>query len=103
MIRYDLTGERFGMLKVLEYAGAHEKGGSLWLCQCDCGNRVVIRTHYLTQYGKSSCGCAQFVKKHNRGVTHIENSTEAIREINRLATAAGVSYGQYVGGRYDKV
>lgn len=42
MISYtDLTGQRFGHLTVLEYAG--KVGGyNAWKCRCDCGNVVTI-------------------------------------------------------------
>ena len=102
MAKYDLTGERFGMLVVMERAGS-SKRGQQWLCQCDCGNTTVRSTLHLTQKGTSSCGCARNIKKANRGDTHTQNSTDAVREINRLAMAAGVSYGQYAGGIYEKV
>ena len=107
MAKYDLTGERFGMLVVLERAGSGKRG-QLWLCQCDCGNKTVRSTLHLTQKGTLSCGCAKHIKRTKRGVSSTQNttrnSTDAVREINRMAAVAGVSYGQYVGGRmYEKV
>lgn len=34
----DLTGQRFGMLTVLEPAEIGKRGVKRWLCRCDCGN-----------------------------------------------------------------
>lgn len=39
----DLTGLQFGKLTVLKKSGKKAKDGNpLWLCQCDCGNKLVI-------------------------------------------------------------
>jgi hypothetical protein len=63
----DLTGQRFGRLQVLSFAGNINKG-SLWLCKCDCGNKKIIRATNLKQ-GTQSCGCLLLeVKKMNRTV-----------------------------------
>lgn len=53
-----LTGERFGMLLVVEAAG-FAKGRALWRCACDCGATDIIAVGNLLQQGKKkSCGCA---------------------------------------------
>lgn len=37
----DLTGERFGRLKVVRLAGTTKRGRAVWLCRCRCrGTRV---------------------------------------------------------------
>lgn len=53
----DLTGKRFGKLKVIERAENTEKGGTTWLCKCDCGNEKVIRGSSLISGSTISCGC----------------------------------------------
>ena len=52
----DLKGQRFGRLLVLEELGRSSDGGVLWLCQCDCGKKKVVRRHSL-KAGTKSCGC----------------------------------------------
>ena len=54
--KIDLTGQRCGYLTVLEPA---EKIGerTAWLCQCDCGRQVVVKTCYLRSGHTKSCGC----------------------------------------------
>ena len=60
MISYtDLTGQRFGHLTVLEYAGK-VGGHNDWKCRCDCGNVVTIRSTLLTTGKKTYCGCKEF-------------------------------------------
>ena len=54
--RLDLTGQRYGQLTVLRPA---ESIGdkTTWLCRCDCGNEVVVKTRYLRSGHVKSCGC----------------------------------------------
>lgn len=57
----DLTGQKFGMLTVIERAedrisssGKHE---IMWLCKCDCGNKKTVTRSALTGGLTKSCGC----------------------------------------------
>lgn len=57
----DLTGRRFGKLTVIKRAydyirpsGQHE---IQWLCQCDCGNTMVVHRSSLLSGDTKSCGC----------------------------------------------
>jgi hypothetical protein len=57
----DLTGLKINRLYVLEWFGSEvvsNKGNkkSLWLCICDCGNKVIYRGADLQNKVKS-CGC----------------------------------------------
>ena len=55
--KLDLTGRRFGKLVVLGPA-EHISGHTAWLCQCDCGNQVMVRTDRLCSGHTASCGCS---------------------------------------------
>ena len=57
----DLTGKRFGRLTVAKYVGS-----SKWLCQCDCGNEKIVRTHSLNSGETKSCGCLDLEKIHEK-------------------------------------
>ena len=52
----DYTGQKFGRLTVLEFAG---RNGSLrmWRCQCDCGNIHIVGQTRLQKGLTTSCGC----------------------------------------------
>lgn len=56
----DLTGQRFGMLTVIERAeyhvGSDGKKQLTWRCRCDCGSMVDIVGSGL-KHGRKSCGC----------------------------------------------
>lgn len=51
----DLTGQRFGKLIALSYDKKEQK----WLCQCDCGNKKLIKSGNL-RGSTNSCGCIKY-------------------------------------------
>lgn len=57
MKRKDLTGQRYGRLTVVEFAGTAKNGNAQWLCQCDCGNTAVVDGYRLRRGTTTSCGC----------------------------------------------
>lgn len=61
---FDLTGQRFGSLTVLERAENYiipstGEPQTQWLCQCDCGRRIVVGRSNLVTGGTQSCGCSK--------------------------------------------
>lgn len=58
MTSLNLTGERFGRLtcirKTNKRAGNHE---IVYLCKCDCGNKIEAYTSLLRRGKVRSCGC----------------------------------------------
>lgn len=60
-VKEDLTGKRFGYLTVLEqaedYVSPNNQHRSQWLCECDCGNKIIQETSRLKTNKNISCGC----------------------------------------------
>lgn len=56
MKKQDLTGRKFGLLKVLDEA-EKQNGRIAWRCRCTCGNEVVVKAVYLNSGDTTSCGC----------------------------------------------
>lgn len=55
---YDLTNQRFGKLVVKYRVDLVNRNVSRqWLCQCDCGNEIVLSTSKLRSGQVNSCGC----------------------------------------------
>lgn len=52
----DLTGLRFGKLKVISRSETR-KGLRYWKCKCDCGNYTNVSSTNLKYGGILSCGC----------------------------------------------
>lgn len=57
----NICGQRFGKLVVLQRAENYIKPSGTkvaqWLCQCDCGSKVVVRGDNLRSGSVKSCGC----------------------------------------------
>lgn len=54
---HDLSGKKFGRLRVIERAENADDGHAQWLCECRCGNTVVITSQSLVCNKTRSCGC----------------------------------------------
>lgn len=55
-------GNRYGSLIVIEEATNDDKGNARWLCQCDCGNQIVVLGRHLRNGNTASCGCVRIKK-----------------------------------------
>jgi len=58
----DMTGRKFGRLTVIEIQGfiprsGHGRGDSMWLCSCNCGNKLIVMGKSLRSGNTQSCGC----------------------------------------------
>ena len=53
----DLTGQTFGKLTVVSFAGRSNSRSAMWLCKCDCGTEKAVRGNSLTSGNTKSCGC----------------------------------------------
>ena len=52
----DLTGQKFGRLTVIKRV--ENKGQYVcWLCECECGNKKIVKARCLTKGETLSCGC----------------------------------------------
>lgn len=63
----DLSGLQYGRLTVLKRSENIGKD-TAWLCKCECGNEVVVRTRKLTNNETKSCGCLK--REVNRQVNY---------------------------------
>jgi hypothetical protein len=58
----DLSGQRFGRLRVVARSPSDKRGAARWFCRCDCGNGslrqpVIVRADKLRLGETQSCGC----------------------------------------------
>lgn len=69
--REDLTGQRFGRLTVIAYCDGLRPS---WVCECDCGEKSIVRTDGLKDNSIKSCGCLNAENKRretiDRNTTH---------------------------------
>lgn len=52
----NLANQKFGLLTVL-YPQKDNDNKYKWLCECECGKRILVPTAYLKSGNTSSCGC----------------------------------------------
>ena len=55
--KVDLTGKQFGKLTVLKKSDKKHPKGTVWECQCECGNIYYGITSELNNGRVKSCGC----------------------------------------------
>lgn len=78
----DLTGKKFGRLKVLKLTNIDDDFYTkYYLCKCDCGKEVVVRGNHLTIGKTKSCGCLKSEvhskrMKGNKNWNHIHKGKE---------------------------
>ena len=74
----DETGNIYGKLTVLQrdFSKPNSQKNAYWLCQCECGNKVIVKGTKLRN-GQQSCGC-------------IKSKGEL--KINQLLTNNNISY-----------
>ena len=79
------SGDVYGHLKVLEYAGKNKHGGHLFKCRCDCGNTVIVQKSFLFKHDNIRCiqcsPTAVGLKKRKQFVGKTGNGWEVLREI----------------------
>lgn len=72
----NLTGQKFGRLTALRQNG-HANRTRLWLCVCECGETVNVRSTTLLFGSQKSCGCLQREVTARRNTKHGHNRTGA--------------------------
>lgn len=55
----DIIGKKYNRLTVIQLAYKRNKR-NYWLCQCDCGNTIIVETTRLTMGITRSCGCFNY-------------------------------------------
>ena len=100
-LKRDLTGLRFGKLRVLDQAPSIA-GGAMWRCKCDCGEITVKRGGALNSGKTNSCGCyrVEFVTrtKTTHGLRHRPEYGLWNGMKNRCSKPSQPHY-EYYGGR----
>ena len=68
----DLTGLTFGKLKVLYNIEERKDNKVQWVCECECGKKIIVTSSALLQNKIKSCGCS----KESLGEMKIKNELQ---------------------------
>lgn len=85
------AGFQFGQLTLIEQFGisGHTRK-PMWLCQCICGEKKVIRLSSLKRGSVTSCGCKRKNRAKIKEEIPIRDQT-LVRRINELAKQSDVT------------
>ena len=71
----ELTGQRFGLLTVVDRSDVQKNGKAYWKCLCECGNSTIVSGSNLRSGVVKSCGCL----RHREKETHHLSATRLFR------------------------
>lgn len=97
----DITGKKYGSLRVLRFSCSRKVGNSkrrFWVCECKCGSILEIASINLLHGSSKSCGCERI----NSITTHdLSKSKEYRTWINMKARCENKNHNRYNdwGGR----
>jgi hypothetical protein len=95
----DLTGQRFGLLKVLTYE-SRSGNKSVWICICECGNQKGVRAQFLLKGLTNSCGCLRKTEPAPRRTRGMRHAPPAPLTNPRSIDLAGQSFGLLTAVHY---
>lgn len=72
----DLTGKKFGRLTVIRELPERKHHSVLWLCRCECGNEVKVKSSNLNSGRSQSCGCLRVEHSIKAHQTHKKSDTK---------------------------
>ena len=81
--RLNLIGQRFGSLTVLRPA-ENLSVKTAWICRCDCGRGIVVRTNSLRSSHTVSCGCIGGAENARKGLTYVDGTCVEIIQSKKL-------------------
>ena len=97
----DLTGHVFSRLKVLR-RGPNLHKEIRWLCECECGTRLLVQRSALRSGNTQSCGCYKADVQRELHTTHGMSDTPEYNSyksmIQRCTSSLHPAYEEY-GGR----
>lgn len=96
-----LEGMIFGRLKAISQQGSDKNGTALWLCSCECGNTLFVRSTSLMSGNSTQCkNCTN--KTHGLSSTNLYKVWQGMK--TRCTNRKAINFDNY-GGRgisYDK-
>lgn len=88
----DLTGKKFGKLKVLSKSNKLSKRGVYWDCVCECGKEHQVSGDNLRSGGVKSCGCSRVETLSKMRGENSPHYKKSLTEEDRVAGRFNLGY-----------
>lgn len=75
MKKINLINQKFGKLTVISSAPSNKRGQAMWVCQCECGNKIIALGNSLRNGHSKSCGCTRNEKIRKLNLSHNMSNT----------------------------
>jgi hypothetical protein len=100
----DLTGQRFTRLVAIEPTQSNysKRIRILWMCICDCGNRVFVPVSSLRNGNTKSCGCLSREITSRLMFKHGQACTPLYKRLHDLKMRYNLSPEQYQQMLFDQ-
>lgn len=99
-----MPGRSFGALTLLHRLNdSKTQSDELWLCECECGNRIEVTTRKLRRGVVTSCGCgrAKHAKTGKRRGNVNDTTISELTDVPKANNTTGVrGVSKYADGRY---
>lgn len=100
MSRYiDRLGDRYTRLLVIAEGRTDDLNKKYWVCQCDCGAEIEVRSDSLTSGKTQSCGCLQkdeLSKRQKHGYRYGSDEYKQHHRDLRLQRKYGITWNDYL-------
>ena len=80
----NLSGKQFDKLRVLGRIITEDNRNSYWLCECECGNKVILPGISLKSGRTLSCGCLNDQKRRERFIDKTGQKFGKLKVIEKL-------------------
>jgi len=99
----NLSGRKFNMLIVLKLHHKDANFRPFYLCKCDCGNEVIVRSDCFKSKNTQSCGCLNKKLSSERLIKAITTHGLSLNNKRLYRIWAGMKYRCGKEGVYKKV
>ncbi|NEQ64554.1 MAG: hypothetical protein F6K21_03430 [Symploca sp. SIO2D2] len=99
----DETGNKYGLLTVIERAGTDTDRSATWLCECECGNNKVVQGNALRQGKTRSCGCLKRQKSFIDETGNVYGKLTVIQRVPSITQSKAKWLCQCECGNYREV
>ena len=91
--REDLTGQKFGKLKAIQFSHKNKNRKTYWVFECECGNIKTLRTDTVKSGKVKSCGC---IKKEQDNLNLNRDGSEPTK-YNSKGLSKHILYHKWLG------